>query len=332
MRRALIVGVNDYKFSPLFGCVEDAGEMERLLSRNDNGTENFDCEVIVASSKDLDDLDDEDTDLKPLRVTKSKLRKKIREKFRNDDDIDIALFYFAGHGTFSDTDGYLVTQDSEEGDEGFSMKELIDLANNATKIREIVIILDCCYSGNAGNNILTNTSELRKGVSILTSSRENQTSDETRNGGLFTKRVCIALDGGAADIIGNVNIASIYSFVHQLFGANDQRPMFKANLSKLTSLRKCNPAIPIEVLLKIPEYFSKPNFEFPLDPSYEPDLKPKNEKNERIFSHLQRYRAARLLEPIGEEHLFFAAKHSKSCVLTPLGKYYWELAKKGRLA
>jgi hypothetical protein len=37
----------------------------------------------------------------------------------------------------------------------------------------------------SGNKSFDDIAELRKGVSILTSSRENQTSDETMNGGLL---------------------------------------------------------------------------------------------------------------------------------------------------
>jgi hypothetical protein len=69
--------------------------------------------------------------------------------------------------------------------------------------------------------------------------------------------------------------------------------------------------------------------------SFEPDKravnrkgKDKYEKNpghEEIFSHLQQYRAAGLLVPVGEEHLFWAAIHSTACKLTPLGQFYWDL-------
>ena len=34
MRRALIVGVDDYPTSPLRGCVNDASEVARLLRRH----------------------------------------------------------------------------------------------------------------------------------------------------------------------------------------------------------------------------------------------------------------------------------------------------------
>jgi hypothetical protein len=34
---------------------------------------------------------------------------------------------------------------------------------------------------------------------------------------------------------------------------------------------------------------------------------------------------------VGEEHMYFAAMHSTGCLLTPLGKHYWRLAKSKRI-
>ena len=50
-----------------------------------------------------------------------------------------------------------------------------------------------------------------------------------------------------------------------------------------------------------------------------------------MFSTLQKYRAAKLLEPVDAEHMYFAAMESKACRLTPLGRHYWHVAKDGRL-
>ena len=41
MRRALLVGINDYPSAPLAGCVDDAKAMQRLLHRNHDGRVNF---------------------------------------------------------------------------------------------------------------------------------------------------------------------------------------------------------------------------------------------------------------------------------------------------
>jgi len=128
-----------------------------------------------------------------------------------------------------------------------------------------------------------------------------------------------------------VAVASIYAFVDQALGAWQQRPLFKSHVSKLISLRNCTPALPLETLRLLPRYFKTPTEEFPLDPSYEPDAEPHHPEHERVFGDLQKYRAARLLEPVGEEHMYYAAVNSKSCRLTVLGRYYWHLANSGKI-
>jgi hypothetical protein len=120
-------------------------------------------------------------------------------------------------------------------------------------------------------------------------------------------------------------------FVDQALGAWQQRPLFKSHVSKLISLRNCAPAVPFESLRLLPRYFKTPREEFSLDPSYEPDAEPHHREHEAIFGDLQKYRAARLLEPIGEEHMYYAAMNSKACRLTALGRYYWHLADSGKI-
>ena len=46
---------------------------------------------------------------------------------------------------------------------------------------------------------------------------------------------------------------------------------------------------------------------------------------------LQKLESVDLVEPVDEEHMYFAAMNSKSCRLTPLGKYYWKLLKDDRI-
>ena len=41
MRKALIVGINDYSFGPLKGCIPDANKMYNFLSRDYDNTPNF---------------------------------------------------------------------------------------------------------------------------------------------------------------------------------------------------------------------------------------------------------------------------------------------------
>ena len=128
-----------------------------------------------------------------------------------------------------------------------------------------------------------------------------------------------------------MTLAGIYAYLSESFGPWDQRPTFKANLDRLHELRLCSPAVPIRELRRLPEFFPQPDQVFALDPSYEPEAEPKHPEHEAIFAILQRCRAAKLVEPVGADHMYFAAMESKGCRLTPLGKHYWRMAGQGRL-
>ena len=41
MRKALVVGVDDYEQCPLYGCCNDADDIANILSRNEDGSPNF---------------------------------------------------------------------------------------------------------------------------------------------------------------------------------------------------------------------------------------------------------------------------------------------------
>ena len=87
----------------------------------------------------------------------------------------------------------------------------------------------------------------------------------------------------------------------------------------------------METLRRLTEWFPTPGYDYPLDPTYEPTANKERHPNEAIFSGLQRFRACRLVDPIGEEHMYYAAINSTGCRLTPLGKHYWSLVKAGRI-
>lgn len=87
---------------------------------------------------------------------------------------------------------------------------------------------------------------------------------------------------------------------------------------------------------RITEFFSTPDEEYKLDPTYEPDkheadIKEINKEHENIFSILQRYVKLNLVVPVGEEHMYYAAIHYKSCKLTAQGQHYWNLVKKNTI-
>src|SRR5207244_5646832 len=194
------------------------------------------------------------------------LRGSLRKLFV--DPADAALFYFEGHGAATDRGGVLVTIDFSRDDEGIPMEEVVRFARDGSHhIREIFSVIDCCHSGYTGSSwIAPEIDILPRGVSILTASSPSQTAAEKAGAGVFTSLVCDALEGGAADVLGNVTAARIYAYLDQTLGAWDQRPHFKANLSKLEILRFCEPAVALDTLRQIVSIFPKPDHVLALSP------------------------------------------------------------------
>ena len=315
MRRALVVGINDYPQSPLGGCVNDAKNVASLLAKHSSGLPNFATRLVTSP---------------PDSVTRPSLRESIIELF--DTDCDIALLYFSGHGFVRSSDGCIVTKDAEINDEGILMTEILGHANNSPA-RNRVIILDCCYSGNMGTPSTTASSvaQLAEGLTVLTASRAAEVAMEKHGGGVFTSLVLAALEGGAADLRGHVTPGSIYAYVDQALGAWDQRPIFKTNVTQFTSLRHVEPPVPLETLRNLVTYFPTPHSEHPLDPTYE-DTEPNHDSdNVKVFKNLQKMEGVGLVVPVGEDHMYYAAMNSKSCRLTALGAQYWRLAQEGKI-
>jgi hypothetical protein len=324
MKIALIVGINYYEHSsPLFGCVNDAYNVKTMLERNDGGSVNFDCKLITASSE-LDSID------------RAELKDDIENLFKT--EAEIALFYFAGHGHIEDTGGYLLASNSRRGDEGVSLAEILILANKSPATNKI-IILDSCHSGIAGSSpVGEQLATLSEGLTILTASTKEQYASEEDGSGVFTNLFVDALSGSAANLTGDITPGSIYAHIDQSLGGWEQRPVFKTNVKQFVSLRKVAPAIPLEDLQRIIEFFPVPGFEYKLDPTYEPEMKGRDEgmpapiiENTRIFALLQKYNRLNLLIPMGVTHMWNAAMESKTCKLTALGEHYRRLVAKNRI-
>jgi hypothetical protein len=315
MRRALIVGIDDYDGSPLRGCVNDANAMAAVLETHGTGSPNFQALLMTSPS---------DT------VTRSTLREAIEKLFAT--DCEIALLYFSGHGFVGSADGYIVTKDAKRYDEGIAMTEILKMAN-ISPVKNKVIILDCCYSGTMGtpNIEAGGVAQLSEGLTVLTASRGSEVAMEKGRGGVFTGLVVAALQGGAADLRGHITPGSIYAYVDQALGAWDQRPIFKTNVTQFTSLREVPPHVPLETLRKLVDYFPSPQGQHALDPSYEDTEKGHDPENVRIFKDLQKMEGVGLVVPVAEEHMYYAAINSTACRLTALGAQYWRLAKEKKL-
>jgi len=316
-RKALVVGIDYYReVSPLFGCVNDAYSVKGVLDRHSNGTKNFDVNLVVSSNE-------------KSALTRKELKTQVENLFC--DGNDIALFYFAGHGYIESTGGYLITSECSYGDDGFPLNDLLGIANNSPAANKI-IILDSCHSGIAGNFSATEDKAfLKEGVTILTASSDKQYAAEENGSGVFTTLLVDAMNGSAANLVGEITPGSIYAHIDQSLGTWEQRPIFKTNVTRFTTLRTVQAPISLEDLKMITTLFPQRGDLFQLDPSYEPESSNPDDEKTRIFAVLQKYNRINLVVPIDAPHMYHAAINSKSCRLTVLGEHYWTLVSKDRI-
>jgi Caspase domain len=330
MRKALIVGIDYYDRIPaLGGCVNDANAVKSVLERHADGTTNFTTPEVLLGAK------------ANSAVTRQELKEAVRQLFS--DDADIALLYFAGHGYTEDTGGFLCASDCETGDDGLPLAEVMTFANKS-QAKNKVIVLDSCHSGIAGDSpIHDKFAEVAEGMTILSASGANQYALEVPEGGagVFTSLFIHALQGAAANLVGDVTPGSVYSHIDQSLGPWSQRPVFKTNVKRFVSLRRAQPPIPLDHLRAVTKYFPTPDHRLPLDPSYEPERSPDQLANSSIpppdpaktavFAVLQEQALVNMVRPVGALHMWHAAMQSKACELTVLGQHYWNLVDKGLL-
>ena len=130
MKKAMVIGIDNYPECPLTGCINDATNIANILAKNEDGSPNFDVKLK--------------TDI----CTKSQLKGLITECFSG--DATVALFYFSGHGYIDSLGGYLVTPDFTNNDYGVSLQEILTIINQSN-CKDKIIILDSCHSGFMGN-------------------------------------------------------------------------------------------------------------------------------------------------------------------------------------
>lgn len=323
MRKALIVGIDYYeRIGSLSGCVNDAHSVKAMLERHADGTVNFVTPKLLTGTGPADTVD------------RDELKSAVRELYAG--DADIALFYFAGHGSIEDTGGYLCTSESRSGDDGLSLSDVMTLAGNSGAKNKI-IILDSCHSGVAGDRVSHAVAEIRDGMTILTASTADQYAMEVEGGGagVFTSLFIDALGGAAANLLGDVTPGSVYAHIDQSLGPWKQRPVFKTNVKTFVSLRKATPPIALIDLQALAKHFPTATYQFPLDPSFEPERSEEQKKNpalplpnpekNAIFAVLQSYVKVNLVRPVNAPHMWQAAMGSKFCELTVLGQHYRSL-------
>ena len=328
-RKALVVGINEYQnVSPLVAAVPDAKEVAARLEFHaaGEGKRNYFVNLKVGDGK--------------TAITRAGLRAELRalfEGFEGD-----ALFYFAGHGALESTGAYLVTSDGARDDWGVSMQEVVDIGLGS-EARSITILLDCCHSGNLGSPAALQSGEawrrplsvLRRNMTVIAGSLDTQAVVEAGGHGLFTAALLDALDGAAADILGEITTSSLYAHIERRFTPWQQRPVAKSYITTPTLVRKCPAKLSVEELLRLPKLFSRPDAMFPMEPDHDPKIERPGEYEEapdkakiEVGELFKKYRDAGLLRPTKDgEQLYWTAQLRHTAELTLVGREYWALAK-----
>jgi hypothetical protein len=336
-RRAVVIGIDEYQgpWAPLRACVNDAMSTAESLYSNADEEKRRNFSVCRRTSD------------RGLAPTTAQLRADLKWLFEG--PAEVTVLYFAGHGAIA-ADGrcYLVTADAGRPDDGISLEEIVDQANEAGgRIGSTVIILDACYAGSAGNVAaprMEGRALIGEGVTIMTAAGRSQTADELGDHGLVTGLLLQGLQGGAADICGRITPASLYSYVDQTLGDHRQRPLYKSNVDRFVVLRQVTPRVALQTLQSLPIWFKTHDARFQLDPSCEPDRGQETERlqhvpvdpeRERIYRQLQACNRQGLVSPHPpekyERHMWHAAVYEGTCQLTDVGQHYRRLARLGLL-
>ncbi|MFO0875072.1 MAG: caspase family protein [Phycisphaerales bacterium] len=364
-RKAVFIGVSHYpkgtQWGPLPCCTKDAKAMRKKFAScqdvEDHPVDNFHARVLTSTKRQV----------LGTPVVKEAIRKVLKTAHGS------ALIYFSCHGSLEKDEGWLIMQDYTTANPGVPMNWLMDEIRGAMgseKLKSVLLILDCCHAAQMGDverpesirGPIVRISQLPEGMTILAAARADELAEEPIEGdhGLFTGALLKGLDGHAADILGKVTAASLYAFAEGVFGAWEQRPVLKANVSSLEPIHVCKPKVTLAELELLTKDFKTAGGTHKLSPAYEPDEDAKKRYNgdpsdkvggvlkgpkfpsargirmdkakNAIFNRFKHYRDAGLLR--GEQcangsrrDLYHSAMMSRPVELTSLGQYYWDLMK-----
>ena len=205
--RALLIGnstypADEHNLQTLKGPVKDIAALNRALADSSTGL-----------------FDDADVTLLP-EATSTRAIRALGRFFGTATRDDVLLVYFSGHGKLDQSGRlHLCMQDSDSTDllstavSSARISEFVD----ASRARNVVIVLDCCYAG-AFRGAELGQAMAGPGRYVLTSCRGTQLANDAtvENGtSYFTQHMVDGLLGAAADQDGDgyVTFSDLYAYV-----------------------------------------------------------------------------------------------------------------------
>jgi hypothetical protein len=209
--RALLVGVSLYEDaynSQLPFCVNDVSSLRDVL------TQTYDI-IRTLTEKSTEGL--------PNRAS---ILTELDNMARSSDEDDLLLFYFSGHGTTSNGEGYLLARDTKSSSlryTGIAIREIGEILRNC-EAKAKILVIDSCHAGETigkTSNTMTQVFLERvffeaEGTAVLASCKHEQKSYvwEEQQTSVYTYYFLQALSGQAdTDKKGFVTVNDVNRFV-----------------------------------------------------------------------------------------------------------------------
>ncbi|MEQ8972742.1 MAG: tetratricopeptide repeat protein [Coleofasciculus sp. C1-SOL-03] len=250
-RDALVVGINKYdRLNPLQAPGGDAEAVAQRLEQYG--------EFIVTRLPGVKDKQNNRIRVgQKTKVTLSQLEDAIIQLFMPEGRSvpDTALLYFSGHGLRKNRgiqEGFLASSDvnPEGGNWGLRFKWLRDLLLES-EVRQQIIILDCCYSGEVLNFAEADPGDRGKARdrSFIAASREFEVAYEGIDGShsAFTAALLEALEPQSERWVTN---HTVVDRLHQMGSAFPQRPICSNSGTPIHLTRCLTPRQPQSETLK----------------------------------------------------------------------------------
>lgn len=244
-RDALVVGINQYQSLPILGAAAaDAQSMAEILCRQG--------ECRVTRVPEIIDTDKRLSVGDQMPVTTQFLETALVNLFKPQGvaTTTLALFYFSGHGLQRQAgirEGYLATSDTnpDAGNFGVSLTWLRRLIDESP-IKQIVVILDCCHSGEIFNFKEVNPGT-QEGYSrlVIAASRAYEAAYESIDGtqSVLTQALLSGLDPCRVEK-GQINNHSLVDWVSTQLKTEVQQPLFESSGGEIILTRAMGMKVP----------------------------------------------------------------------------------------
>ncbi|MEW6497667.1 MAG: caspase family protein, partial [Cyanobacteriota bacterium] len=239
LRDALVVGINTYRCEGLQNLRSPADDAEAIAQK----LQEYGEFRIWRLPEFLDPFEDNARRVAHNQeVTLEQLEEALVQLFKPEGQHfpDTALFFFSGHGLRKARgiqEGYLATSDvnPEQGNWGLSLQWLRRLLQESP-VRQQVVWIDCCYSGELFNFAAADPGDLGKGRDrcFIAASREYEVAYEEPTGkhSVLTQALLEGLDPNQ-QIDGEVNNFTLVDFLNRGLKNATQRPVYANSGGKI---------------------------------------------------------------------------------------------------